>query len=229
MKFSRILLTAFYVLFALHASTAMAVTKQVRVVAPFFKIKAEANVEVHFTQQETQGILIEAEERFINNVVTKESNGTLIIRNNNKSKVKVYVHAPSLTDITVSGASSFTADSLKCTMPLNVNVSNASACKIMNMQSSGHCSIAVSKSSALEIELESTADTEIKAQDTSLVNFGGECAEITATASSKSSIILAGKCNALTATASNVSFIEIRDLKYDRITQNVTDIYSGIE
>ena len=112
--------------------------KENRNVGTFSKIELDGAVEMHFTQSDTQNIVVEADSSIIHRVITEIQGEKLIIKTqkislsqslfkiNKTPKIIIFVSAPSVSNIELSGASKFYADSLKIDGLLNIEISGAS-------------------------------------------------------------------------------------------------------
>lgn len=90
------------------------VTTQERQVASFDAIKVGCAIKLFISQGDQQSVKVETDENLQEKIVTKVSNGTLILdcnNVNNATKMDVYVTAVNLTKLDASGASKVTGDS----------------------------------------------------------------------------------------------------------------------
>ena len=100
-----------------------AVKKEARIVGEFQAIHHGSGIDVYFTESASYGVTVEAEEDYIDNIITETKNGVLTIKRktsvsglnlfNRKSwNVAVRVSAPSLNEVHSSGGGDFKASKI---------------------------------------------------------------------------------------------------------------------
>jgi hypothetical protein len=137
------------------------VKKEKRETGIFRKISLGGGIDVYFTQDNSYSVVVEAEEEYIDKIVTEVEGETLIIKWREKfnlrlssiNKVqKVHVSAPGLDAVSVSGGSDFYAGKLKCDDSFKLSVSGGAdaditsltVAKDVNLSSSGGADIDIS-------------------------------------------------------------------------------------
>ncbi len=150
MRFKTIL-TLTSLSFLVHFS-GLAQSKENRPVEDFKSIECIGSVQVYFTLSDTSSLVVSANEKELEGVETKFSNGKLIISNKGKytEPVKVYVHYKSLSGVECSNASSFKslntilADSLSFSTSGSAMISAKIECRAVSNILSGASQIKLS-------------------------------------------------------------------------------------
>lgn len=117
------------------------VKKEERKVESFSKISVSNAIDVEYTQDKKISVTVEADESIIGLLSTEVKNGTLYVkmkeelRNNSgrNKKRKVYLSAPLLDKVQISGASDFYAAKMEMDTDFQLNASGASDTKISHL------------------------------------------------------------------------------------------------
>ena len=228
------------VLCAVFSCTGISVANagtQNREVGTFQKIISSSGIDVYFTQNQSQSVRIETKNVDESEVVTEVKNGTLVIKmkSNNgwgnwwkNRSAKVYVSAPALEEIEISGGSDFYADNLKSTS-FSTSTSGGSDVKIGNLVVDNAVNIAASGGSDYDIKNLKASNCSITASGGSDIGMGVDISgKLSVAASGGSDSKLTGKANMVWIAASGASDIDIRNLKYNQIdskASGASDIY----
>jgi hypothetical protein len=224
----------------LFSCTSTATTvKENRRVGSFKKISVTSGIDVYFTQENSQNIEVEANQEIINKVITRVDGETLVIEMErggksifslkNTKNIKMYVSAPAIGKVSISGGSDFYTDKLSCNDSFELSASGGADAHIGQLN--------VAKSTGISVS--GGSDCSIKDLKTSNCNFsssGGADLDITleasgnvsVSASGGSDVQLSGQANMVSASASGGSDIDLRKLSFKNITSNKSggsDIY----
>jgi hypothetical protein len=221
--------------------------EQKRETVPFRKISTGGGIDVYFTQNDVYSVVVEADEEYIDRIVTKVSGETLVVewkeemrfRNFSSIVMKVYVSAPALNEVSMSGGSDFYADNLKCDESFRVNTSGGADAQIQHLTVAGEINILLSGGSdcniknltvtgTTSIETSGGADCDIEYLQTSNCNLsssGGSDLDInlsvtgnlSVSASGGSDIEISGTANNVQVSASGAADVDIQNLKYTSI------------
>ena len=147
----------------LSATVCMAktVVKEKRETGTFRKISTGGGIDVYFTQAGSYSVVVEADEEYIDKIVTEVEGDRLIVKwkkpmqfrgifNNNRI-VKVHVSAPELTKVSSSGGADFHTDDLKCEESFQLSVSGGADAHIKNLTVAGDVNIAASGGADVDI------------------------------------------------------------------------------
>lgn len=210
------------------------IIKETRKTDSFKNIKVESGIDVYFTQKNAQNIEVEASDNIIKDIITEIENETLVIKRMKKNlqinkKVKVYVSAPAINEVELSGGSDFQTDNLNCDNDLKIRASGGSDIHIGRLTVSATTDIGLSGGSDCEIKYLQTSRCNIAASggsDSDIDLYVSE--KISVAVSGGSDIKLSGKANDLSLNASGGSDIDVRKLTYSHIITNKSggsDIY----
>lgn len=201
-----------------------ATKKEQRKVEAFQAIHNSSGIDVYFSQSASYSVTVEADESCIDQIITESAGGTLTVKRkasvsgfnpfNRKSwEVKVYVSAPSLTEVSASGGADFYAEKLSCSSDFKVKLSGGADVKIKEL--SVDQSLSVSASGGADCSIQSatigsgrfsaSGGADIKAS----VNASGE---VSCSASGGADILVSGKADAVKASASGGADVDIRKL-----------------
>jgi hypothetical protein len=205
--------------------------KENREVGYFRKISAQSAIDVYFTQSDSKSIRVEVENVDIEEVITKIEGETLVIKREEEKKtwnfkkkkqnIKVYVSAPLLEEISISGASDFYVEDLKCNNSFKIGVSGASDTHIGNLTVAETTSISSSGSADCNIKNLKTSNCNLSSTGGSDLNIGLEVSgNLSVKTSGGSDIKLSGKANRVSVSASGGSDIYIKNLIYNQFESN---------
>ncbi|MBB4037621.1 hypothetical protein GGR21_003541 [Dysgonomonas hofstadii] len=205
-------------IFAFNACSSSAQTSgSKRNVSNFSSISVSGGIDVNFTQSNKYTAEIETDAENLPNVEIEVKDGTLEIKRKKgtqfkrNTKVLVYVSAPTLEKLAMSGGS-------------DVNIKDLSTNKLFSVAASGGADLDIEKLSVSECKLAFSggADCDIKmlkAKDVQLSFSGGSDGEIhldveklTAAASGGADLELSGKVQKASVAASGGSDVNIRNL-----------------
>jgi len=191
----------------------------------FRKVQVSSGIDVYFTQEKSRSVRIETQNVNENEVITEVKGETLVIKmksrnswgNKMKRSVKVYISAPVLEGISMSGGADFYADNLKSTS-FSIATSGGADVKIGNLAVDNMTNIATSGGSDCNIKNLKTGNCTIATSGGSDVVMGVEISgKLTIATSGSSDIKLSGKANTVWITASGSSDVDVRNLKYKQI------------
>lgn len=232
------ILSLVIILSALSTTYCMsAVVKETRTVGSFTKISASGGVDVYFTQSNSQKIEIEADEDLIKDIKTRVESGKLIIERekknlswgNNKKSMKVYVSAPAIEEVNISGGVDFYCEELKCNSGFKLNASGGADADITKLLVSKSTEILTSGGADIEIKNMETKDCILSASGGGDIDANIQASgNIEMNASGGADIKVSGQAKQVNANASGGSDINIRNLKYENIQSNKSggsDIY----
>jgi hypothetical protein len=199
-----------------------------REVGSFRKISAQSAIDVYFTQSDSRSIRVEVENVEIKKVITKIEGETLVIKREEeknswspkkkKQVTKVYVSAPLLEEIGVSGASDFYVEDLKCNNSFKIGASGASDIHIGNLTVAETINISSSGGADCNIKNLKTSNCNLSSSGGSDLNIGLEVSDnLSVSTSGGSDIKLSGKANQVSISASGGSDIYIKDLTYNQL------------
>ena len=180
---------------------------------------------MYFTQAQPQSVRVETENVDENEVITEVKDGTLVIKmksnnswfENGKRSVKVYVSAPVLEGLDISGGSDFFADNLKSTN-FNISSTSGSDVKIGNLTVYNEIKIASSSGSDSSIKNLKANNCTLAASSGSDMTLGVEISgKLSVSASSASDIKLSGKAHSISISASSGSDVDVKNLQYEQI------------
>lgn len=145
----------FAILTVLSISMTQSYAQENRKVGSFTEIGLSISADVYFTQATETTVRVEGNPEDIAKVITEVNGDKLRIRKKTssgpfKSKIKVFVTAPNLEDIGVSGSGSFYIQENFETEGIELAVSGSGDIIIKNMKA-GHVEMAVSGSGEIEI------------------------------------------------------------------------------
>jgi hypothetical protein len=213
--------------------------KETRQTGSFRKISAGSGVDVYFTQANTQSVEVEADTAVMKQIITEVKDETLIIRvekqrisrilKNNYNNMKVYVSAPEINEINVSGGADFYADALKCNKDFRLNSSGGADANIGKISVEGNTTIATSSGSDIKIKELNAENADISASGGSDLSVTLNVqADLNLNASGGSDISVSGTANLVKANASGGSDIDIRKLKRTNVdvkSSGGSDVY----
>jgi hypothetical protein len=206
--------------------------KENRKVGSFRKISAESGFDVYFTQSNSKSLRVEVENVEIEKVITAIEGETLTIKwkgekfnrsfKKEKQSVKVYVSAPVLEGIIISGGSDFYIDDLK-SKSFQISASGGSDAHIGNLTVAGTTEIASSGGTDCNIKNLKTNHCKLASSGGSDLNIGLEVSgNLSVAASGGADIRLSGKANQVSVAASGGSDIFIKELTYNQLNSNIT-------
>jgi hypothetical protein len=150
------------------------IKKEKRETGKFQKISSGGGIDVYFTQDKSYSVVVEADEEYIDQIVTKVEDETLIIKWKNKHEkrfdrqifsdkvLNVYVSAPKLEAVSASGGSDFHTDKLKCDDSFKLSVSGGSDANIKSLTVADNANLASSGGADIDItSLIATGNTNI--------------------------------------------------------------------
>jgi hypothetical protein len=223
------------------------VKKEKRETGTFRKISSENGIDVYFTQDKSYSVVVEADEDYIDQIVTEVDDETLIIKWKQKLNLRifndrimnVYVSSPKLDAVNVSGDSDFYADKLKCDNSFKLNVSggadadikNLTVAKDANLASSGgadidinsltvtgNTNIASSGGADCDIDNLQTRNCNLAASGGADINIKSATMEdLNIAASGGADISISGKANDVKVASSGGSDVDIKKLTYTTI------------
>jgi hypothetical protein len=225
---------------------------QNRETGTFRKIRVSSGIDVYFTQEKLQSIRIETENIDENDVITKVENETLVVKmkTNNSFKfimkkryVKVYISAPILEGLSLSGGSDFHADHLKSRKfdiassggadvhignlivdgKTNISTSGGADVHIGNLTAGEKTSITASGGSDCNIKNLKTNDCSLAAGGGSDIKIAMEVSgDLQVNASGASDIKLSGKADSVWVSASGAADIDLRRLEGKVVSSSVS-------
>lgn len=192
-------------------STNSAIAKEERTIEAFNALNIGETFIVTYTPSDTYSLIVESYENKLSQISNEINNGVLYIRNNNLRSpgvLNVYITAPLLSEIYLSGASEFYAKDIMATETLKIEISGAASAE-MNVNTK-----------QLQIELHGAAELLLQGD-----------AEIMNANINGSSIFTATDLNALNATIisrnKSISNINVSDT-LDITTYSASKVmYSG--
>jgi len=203
-------------------------TTQQRSVSSFNKIAASAGIDVTYTISNQQSVKVEAETEIIDRIETVVENGTLIIKMKkdkkkwtSRTKLHVYVSAPTLEEVSVSGGSDFTAQEITNQNDIKFSASGGADIEVnkvtanqvfVNVSGGGDIDIANLTAKQCNVNASGGGDAEIKLNVTSC----------NAIASGGADITLKGKTQSINVNSSGGADVDISDLKYETINTNTS-------
>ncbi|MDR0866839.1 MAG: DUF2807 domain-containing protein [Candidatus Symbiothrix sp.] len=214
---------------AFFGISAMAQTvKETREVGSFRKISAGSAIDVYFAQSDSKSLRVEAENVDLKEIITKIEGETLVIKRESqkiswnlkkkKQVVKVYVSAPTLEEISISGASDFYADDLKSSKSFKISASGASDIHIGNLTVAETTGISSSGGADCNIKNLKTSNCSLSSSGGSDLNIGLEVSDnLSVSTSGGSDVKLSGKANQVSVSVSGGSDIYIKDLTYNQL------------
>lgn len=205
--------------------------KETRKTSAFKKINVSGGIDVYFTQDNKQSIEVEAEAEIIGDIVVRVEGETLVVKQERKKGkffrknkvVNVYITAPELEDISVSGGSDFFSKEIKCKSSCDISLSGGADVNIDKLTVPGETRINSSGGADCEVK-------ELKTLNCSLNASGGADIEVTIQASGTlrmnasggADISAKGKVKEVDALASGGADISIRGLSYETINSKAS-------
>jgi len=214
--------TKFLIMFTLvlafsACSSSAQTTGNKRNVSNFNKISVSGGIDVNYTQSGKYTTEIETDQENLPKVEITVKDGTLEIKRKKGTQFKrnttviVYVSAPSLEGIAMSGGSDFYAKEISTNKTLSIAASGGADLDIEKI-SVNECKLAFSGGADCDIKM-------LKAKEVQLAFSGGSDGEIhldvdrlTAAASGGADLELSGKVKNATVAASGGSDIDIKNL-----------------
>ncbi len=216
MKTKLFILSTF--LFSFFACSSAQVSK----VSNFSKISVSDGIDVEFTQSNNYTANIETDSENLPKVEMTVKNGTLEIKRKKGERFKrntdvtVYVTAPSLEAIAMSGGSDFTSREISTNKPFSVAASGGADLEIGKLTVS-ECKLAFSGGADCEIRI-------LKAKKADIAFSGGSDGEIgldvdilSAAASGGADLELSGKAKTASVVAGGGSDIDVSELRSDNL------------
>lgn len=202
------------------------VGKQKRNVGSFNKIASSGGIDVYFTYGNSCSVEIDTDSENLDKIDAYVRNGSLILerKNNERFKrntiVKVYVSAPIIEAIAVSGGADFYAKELSNKSELSIAASGGADCNIDKLNAN-ICNLALSGGSDCDIK-------QAKIDKLNIASSGGSDAdinvtnadEINASASGGSDLRISGKTKTISIHTSGGSDVDIKYLSYESISTN---------
>jgi hypothetical protein len=189
-----------------NLTTIHAQETQIRNVSPFTKIEISGAVAVYYTYSDTLSLTVKAKTSEIEYVETKVEKGSLIIGNKGRFSEPVYVYVKhnQLSQLQLSGATSFNSTNLISTDTIYLSASGSSninaALKSQKIKSIQSGASVLSLSGTTDVFLaELSGASSLKAY--SLISKN---TDILATGASSSKIFVNGRLNANASGASNI-------------------------
>ena len=210
--------------FSCHVVNASPV-KEKRDVSSFNKINASSGIDVRFTQGNTLSVEVEADTDVLSSIITTVSANTLTIKKEKSFKgrslkMTVYITAPSLEELTLSGGSDFYLDHLD-TDRLTINSSGGADSEIGSLKVKSTFAINSSGGSDCDISKLEAQDCELRSSGGSDVDISGlKAANVKVNASGGSDMKLKGEVKNLNINVSGGADVHIKELKYDHIISN---------
>jgi hypothetical protein len=202
------------------------VVKEKRETGTFQKISTGDGIDVYFTQSDSYSVVVEADEKYIDLIVTEVKGETLVVKRKEKmrrhfifnSRLKVHVSAPALTGVSSGGGSDFHAEHLKCDGSFQMNVSSGSDVHIANLSVAGDADISASSGSDCHIKNLQTRNCKLSSSSGSDLHVEiSASGNLEASASSGSDLYLGGKADKVEVSASSGSDVDIKKLTYSTI------------
>ncbi|MDR2057911.1 MAG: DUF2807 domain-containing protein [Dysgonamonadaceae bacterium] len=223
---------------AISACSAI-VVKESRNLDSFNKIKVESGIDIYFSQQNSQRIEVEASDEIIKKIITEVIGDELIIKrennkkgitfNRNSHRVKVYVFAPAINNVNLSGGSDFFAAKVKCEGSFKIQASGGSDVNIDQLAVSGSTDVSVSGGSDCRINDLDTKNCSFSASGGSDLDIHLVSADnASVSASGGSDIKLSGTASDVSVSTSGGSDVYVKNLNYNNIVTNKSggsDIY----
>lgn len=242
--------------FCTTVCTAEKPVKETRETDSFRKISLGGGIDIYFVQSDSYSVVVEAEEKYLDKIVTEVKDETLVVKWNVEGKerikivkwrtsnLKVYVSAPALYEVKVSGGSDFYADKLKCDDGFHLQTSGGADAKIgelnvdggVDISSSGGSDIIIESltvAGAIEISTSGGSDCDVNNLQVSDSNFscnfsssgGGDLniknlitsGNLAASASGGADINISGKAGDVKISASGGADVNITKLTYTTI------------
>lgn len=201
-------------------------SKQDRPVGEFSKISSASGIDVYFTQGNKHSLQIETDAENMDKIESKVENGRLTLKCKydeklkSNIKVKAYVSAKNIEDISLSGAADFYTTSITNNTVLNVSSSGAADFKADKVTTKD-CKLSFSGASDCDIKNLSTETAKLSFSGGSDANVHVSSAtNIEASASGGSDITLSGKTRNVTINCSGGSDGNVKNLSYEKITAN---------
>ena len=219
--------TLFWILLLLAGNLA-ATSVEVRETGYFSKIDVSGGIELYLTQGNNQRIEIVADDDLIKNVITKTDGNTLTVklRTNRVSiwknkTLKVYITAPEIEEIKISGGADLKCSELKCKSDFRLNVSGGADAEFNQLIVAKNAQINTSSGGDSEIKelkatsanLSSNSGSDIKAN----VMVSGH---LELNASSGADISVRGEVGKVSASANSGADINLNKLTYGSIDSN---------
>ncbi|WP_101688730.1 GIN domain-containing protein [Dysgonomonas massiliensis] len=210
----------------LGIATAFAQVNEDRKISSFDKISISSGIHVKYVESSKLSLKVEAENQKILDAVETSINGkTLNIAVKKKTNIKtnksitVYISSPSLSAITTSSGSKFTAEKVTAKKELSISTTSGSSCNIQS----------INAPEAVFIDISSGASSEIANLKTPTLNLStssGSSSKLTAvdiandiniSSSSGSSSKIEGKAKNVNIDATSGSSVNVRKLTHDTI------------
>lgn len=199
--------------FMLVGQLAMAQARQKREVKNFTALSVSNAFEVEISVGSTESLEIEAEDRYINDIVTEVRGGTLVIRMNDsrdnrrmRETPKVFLTVKSLDRINTSGAAAIKTRDILKGRKLDLELSGASVLNIemeveqLYIEASGACVIKV-EGEAKEQVVKTSGATVYSAYD-----LESENADIRVSGAGSANVYVTGKLDVHASGASSVRY-----------------------
>jgi hypothetical protein len=228
-------------MFLCSATCIAGTVKENRTTEPFRKISVTSGIDVYYTSKDSHGVVVEAEASYIGRIVTETEGETLVVKFKlepkgkiRNPKMKVYVSAPALDEVTLSGGSDFYADNLKCENSFQLKTSGGSDAKIAALTVAGNADISASGGADAyitdmtvagntDIRTSGGADCKIHKLQTADCNLSASAGSdmkiymelsgnLTVNASGGADMDLSGTANNVSGSASGASDINMRKL-----------------
>jgi hypothetical protein len=231
MKTRNLLLIVCAVLGIASICPAASVREKRDVTGQFRQINSSSGIAVHFTQGGAVKIEVEAEEDVIKNIITELRGETLVVKFKpgagtkwnfrfNSSSVNVYVTAPELSAIEISGGARFNAERIN-SASFSISQSGGARSNISGLALSGKISISTSGGAAAVIESLECSGGELSTSGGASITAKVKCSgEIEASASGGARITLSGNAKTVEASASGGASVNIGDLSSDNVNSS---------
>jgi len=202
-----------------------AIIKESRTVGSFSKIQASSGIDVHFVQTGSYKVEIEADKEDMKYIISKTEGDKLILkwegdmnRRQKHMSIDVYVSAPSLYEITLSGGSDFSAERIKSDKNFKISISGGADVEIESLKVAKNTTINSSGGSDCEIKYLETGSCDVSASGGSDISIDIKAkGDVNITASGGSDIELSGSVDNISVSASGASDIDIENLSYKGI------------
>jgi hypothetical protein len=202
-------------------------TTQTRSVSSFKGVSSSAGIDVVYTIGNSHTLKIEAESSIIDKIETTVENDILVIKRkkdtNYKTRYKtvVYITAPTLDKISMSGGADFIAEEIKNSNDIKINSSGGADIKISKIKT-GSISINASGGSDIDIKDLTTTTCNLNASGGSDTNIKLTATDINANASGGADITLEGKVKSIKVNCSGGADADIKSLTYETIQSNAS-------
>jgi hypothetical protein len=212
-----------------------AVRKDAREVKDFRAIHNRAGIDVYFSTSASHSVVVETDEKYIDRIVTESENGVLTVkwkkeesgfnsflifnRKERRVKVNVYVSAPNLTEIHVSGNADFNAEKVSSSSDFNMKLSGRADGNIRELEVDGSVRVSASGATDCSILSVTTRNGDFLTSGAANINVAVNASgTVSGSASGASGISVSGNAGAVKAFTSGNANIDVRRLVHNHIS-----------